>query len=129
MESERLRSAHQPEGGSTNEGAPALTLTEKAVEMVRAAMRREGVVGYGLRVGVMGGGCSGFQYHLAFEAQPSDGDTVLDWGGVRIFIDEASRPHLQGVTLDYVTALHGAGFKFFHPNATRTCGCGSSFAT
>ncbi len=129
MESERPRNPHQPEGASTSEGAPAFTLTEKAIEMVKAVMRREGVVGYGLRVGVTGGGCSGFQYHLAFEEQPSDGDMVLDSGGVRIFIDQASRPHLQGVTLDYVTALHGAGFKFFNPKATHTCGCGSSFAT
>jgi iron-sulfur cluster assembly accessory protein len=104
-------------------------LTEKAAEMVKAAMEREGAGGSGLRVGVVGGGCSGFQYHLTFEAQPGDDDTVLEQNGVRIFVDHASQPHLQGVTLDYITGLHGAGFKFLNPNAERTCGCGSSFAT
>lgn len=129
MESETQHQPNQPEDGPADGGAPLLTLTEKAVEMVKAIVQREGVKGYGLRVGVTGGGCSGLQYHLAFEERPADGDTVLEWAGVRIFIDSASRPHLHGVTLDYVTALHGAGFKFLNPNATRTCGCGSSFAT
>ncbi len=110
-------------------GAPVVSLTEKAVEMVKAAMQREGAVGCGLRVGVTGGGCSGFQYNLAFEPEPAAEDTVFEQDGVRVFVDAASQPHLQGMTLDYVTGLHGAGFKFLNPNATRTCGCGSSFAT
>jgi iron-sulfur cluster assembly accessory protein len=113
-------------GGSTG---PILTLSEQAVEMVKVAMEREGVRGFGLRVGVVGGGCSGFQYHLAFEEHPAADDAVVEQGGVRIFVDQASQPHLQGMTLDYVTGLHGAGFKFLNPNASRTCGCGSSFAT
>jgi len=110
-------------------GGPIVGLTEKAVEMVKAAMQREGATGYGLRVGVLGGGCSGLQYNLSFEPQPGADDTVFEQGGVRVFVDSASQPHLQGMTLDYVTGLHGAGFKFLNPNATRTCGCGSSFAT
>jgi iron-sulfur cluster assembly accessory protein len=81
-----------------------------------------------VRVGVVGGGCSGFQYQLAFEPEPATEDTVFEQDGVRIFIDPASQPHLQGITLDYVTGLHGAGFKFLNPNAERTCGCGASFA-
>ena len=109
--------------------APIVTLTEKAAEMVKVAMERDGARGYGLRVGVVGGGCSGFQYNLAFEPQPGPDDAVLEQNGVRIFVDQASQPHLQGVTLDYITGLHGAGFKFLNPNAERTCGCGSSFAT
>ena len=113
-------------GGSTG---PILTLTEQAVEMVKVAMEREGASGFGLRVGVVGGGCSGFQYHLAFEEHPAADDIIVEQGGVRIFVDQASQPHLQGMTLDYVTGLHGAGFKFLNPNASRTCGCGSSFAT
>ena len=108
---------------------PIVALTDKAVEMVKVAMQRDGVVGYGLRVGVLGGGCSGFQYNLSFEEQPGPEDVVFEQGGVRVFVDAASQPHLQGMTLDYVTGLHGAGFKFLNPNATRTCGCGSSFAT
>lgn len=106
-----------------------MTLTEKAAEMVKAAMAKEKVVGFGLRVGVVGGGCSGFQYHLAFEEAPGADDAVLEQHGVRIFVDGVSREHLGGVTIDYVTGLHGAGFKFINPNASRTCGCGSSFAT
>jgi iron-sulfur cluster assembly accessory protein len=113
-------------GGSTG---PTLTLTEQAVEMVKVAMEREGARGFGLRVGVVGGGCSGFQYHLAFEEHPAADDTIIEQGGVRVFVDQASQPHLQGMTLDYVSGLHGAGFKFLNPNASRTCGCGSSFAT
>jgi iron-sulfur cluster assembly accessory protein len=118
-------------GGSTNSppGTPIVTLTDKAVEMVKVAMERDGAAGGGLRVGVVGGGCSGFQYNLSFEPQPGGDDLVFEQGGVKIFVDPASQPHLQGMTLDYVVGLHGAGFKFVNPNATRTCGCGSSFAT
>jgi iron-sulfur cluster insertion protein len=114
----------EPEGTT-----PIISLTDKALEMVKIAMERDGVTGHGLRVGVLGGGCSGFQYHLAFEPLPGEDDEVLELDGVRVFVDTASRPHLQGVTVDYVSGLHGAGFKFVNPNASRTCGCGSSFTT
>ena len=114
---------------STADGEHIVHLTAKAVEEVKAAMAREGVLGYGLRVGVVGGGCSGFQYHLEFVEQPAADDIVLAVDGVQIFLDQASEPHLKGVTIDYVTGLHGAGFKFLNPNAARTCGCGSSFGT
>lgn len=108
---------------------PLVRLTEKAVEMLKVTMQKDGVVGYGLRVGVTGGGCSGLQYHLTFEERAAADDLVLEQSGVQIFVDDVSRPHLQGMTVDYVTGLHGAGFKFLNPNATRTCGCGESFAT
>jgi len=110
-------------------GGPVVALTEKAAEMVKATMAKEGVQGFGLRVGVVGGGCSGFQYNLTFEEKPAPEDAVFEQGGVTVFVDTTSQPHLQGMTLDYVTGLHGAGFKFLNPNASRTCGCGSSFAT
>jgi iron-sulfur cluster assembly accessory protein len=110
-------------------GGPVLTLTEKATEMVKVALERDGARGFGLRVGVLGGGCSGLQYNLSFEEKPGADDLVFEQDGVKIFVDPASQPHLQGMTLDYVTGLHGAGFKFLNPNATRTCGCGTSFAT
>lgn len=108
---------------------PILSLTEQAAEMAKVAMEREGAHGFGLRVGVVGGGCSGFQYQLGFEEKPGPDDAVFEQYGVKIFVDQASQPHLNGMTLDYVTGLHGAGFKFLNPNASRTCGCGSSFAT
>jgi iron-sulfur cluster assembly accessory protein len=112
-----------------SEAQPIVILTDQAAAMLKVAMEREGAQGYGVRVGVVGGGCSGFQYNLAFEAAPGPEDAVFEQFGVRIFVDPDSQPHLQGVTLDYVTGLHAAGFKFLNPNASRTCGCGSSFAT
>lgn len=105
-----------------------LLFTDKAVEMLREASKKE-AAGSGLRVGVIGGGCSGMQYHLSFEAGPKAEDAVLDVGGVPVFIDAESQQYLRGMTIDYVTGLHGAGFKFRNPNASRTCGCGTSFAT
>lgn len=108
--------------------APVLALTPLASEMAKSAMEREGLKDAGLRVAVVGGGCSGFQYSLSFETAAHPDDTVLEQNGVRLFVDSTSLPYLHGMTIDYVTGLHGAGFKFVNPNATRTCGCGSSFA-
>ncbi|OFV89477.1 MAG: hypothetical protein A3J75_00100 [Acidobacteria bacterium RBG_16_68_9] len=118
-----------PSGASRRQDttSPTVSLTDKAIEQLRAAMRQEGTAGHGLRVGVRGGGCSGFQYHLAFEENPTEEDSVFELGGVLIFVDQASAPYLNGVTIDYVNRLHGGGFKFLNPNASRTCGCGSSF--
>jgi iron-sulfur cluster insertion protein len=106
-----------------------LVLTDKAVEMVKDAMQREGLAGYGIRVGVQGGGCSGFQYSMDFEEKAKDGDITLDQGGIKLYVDSMSSMYLQGVTIDYVQGLQGAGFKFNNPNAKNTCGCGSSFST
>lgn len=102
-------------------------LTAKAVEMVKDAMQREGLDGYGIRVGVMGGGCAGFQYSMDFDKDSKDGDLSFEQDGVRFFVDPMSSMYLQGVTIDYVVGLQGAGFKFSNPNARTTCGCGSSF--
>ena len=104
-------------------------LTPKAVEMVKDAIEREGLQGYGIRVGVVGGGCSGFQYSMDFENGAKDGDLSFEQDGVRLFIDPMSTMYLQNVTVDYVVGLQGAGFKFTNPNAKTTCGCGSSFST
>ncbi len=108
--------------------APAfVSLTDKAVEMVKAALEQENLQGHGIRVGVVGGGCSGFQYSMDFENTAKDGDLVVDQGGLKLYVDPMSSMYLQGVTIDYVTGLQGAGFKFNNPNARNTCGCGSSF--
>ncbi|MCK6556716.1 iron-sulfur cluster assembly accessory protein [Candidatus Binatia bacterium] len=96
--------------------------------MARAAMEREGATAAALRVGVVGGGCSGMQYTLGFDTAVRPDDTVVEQHGIRMVIDAASAPYLRGILIDYVKGLHGAGFKFVNPNATRTCGCGSSFA-
>ena len=108
--------------------APAVNLTPKAVEMVRKTREKEGFnESHGLRISVVGGGCSGFSYSLTFD-QEKEGDTVAAFDDVRVLVDEVSLPYLAGVTLDFVEALHGAGFRFDNPRATRTCGCGSSFS-
>ena len=109
--------------------AAPFTLTPKAIEMVKDAMTRENLAGYGIRVGVVGGGCSGFQYSMDFESAQKDGDMVFDQEGVKLYVDPMSSMYLQGVTVDYVVGLQGAGFKFTNPNARNTCGCGSSFST
>jgi len=110
------------------EGTP-LVLTEKAVEMVKAAMQRESRgADTALRIGVVSGGCSGFSYAMSFDHEIKPEDTVIEMDGVRVVIDAPSRPYVEGTVLDYVTGLHGSGFKFENPKAQRTCGCGSSFS-
>jgi iron-sulfur cluster assembly accessory protein len=107
---------------------PDVKLTPKAIEMVRKMQTKEGLgAGHGMRIGVVGGGCSGFQYSLNFDTQ-KEGDRVTDFGGVIVLVDEISLPYIAGTTLDYVEGLHGAGFRFDNPRASRTCGCGSSFS-
>lgn len=116
------------DGSQTSSDSP-LTLTPTAIEHVKLAMKREGASNHGLRVAVRSGGCSGMEYHLGFEDAPNAGDTVYQVDGVAIYVDQTSQEYLAGVTIDYVSGLHGAGFKFLNPNAARTCGCGSSFST
>lgn len=107
--------------------ANLLSLTPKAVEMVKDAMQREGLQEYGIRIGVVGGGCAGFQYSMDFDKDAKDGDLSFEQDGIRFFVDPMSSMYLQGVTVDYVVGLQGAGFKFNNPNARTTCGCGQSF--
>lgn len=117
----------QTDSVPTASAAP-IELTAKAVEMAKTALAKEGLSGWALRVGVVGGGCSGFSYNMNFEESPKDDDVIFEVDGLRVFVDEMSVQYLKGMTVDYVTGLHGAGFKFLNPNASRTCGCGSSFA-
>jgi iron-sulfur cluster assembly accessory protein len=113
--------------GTEPEEATPIAFTAKAVEMVQSAMAQENLTGYGIRVGVVGGGCSGFQYSMDFENEMKDGDQVYEQGGIKVYVDPMSAMYLQGVTVDYIVGLQGAGFKFNNPNAKNTCGCGSSF--
>jgi iron-sulfur cluster assembly accessory protein len=117
-----------PSTGTPSEAPSFVSLTPKAVEMVKAAIEQEGLTGHGIRVGVVGGGCSGFQYSMDFENAERDGDVVVEQDGLRLFVDPMSSMYLVGVTVDYVQGLQGAGFKFNNPNAKNTCGCGSSFS-
>jgi iron-sulfur cluster insertion protein len=106
-----------------------LTFTARALEMVRAALAETGAEdGEFLRVGVKGGGCSGFQYSLNFTDETDEEDILVMIDGTKIVTDAFSREYLKGTELDYVETLQGAGFKFVNPNAKRTCGCGSSFS-
>jgi iron-sulfur cluster assembly protein len=115
---------------STKEG-PALvdlTLTDSAIRQVKALLARDKLEGHGLRVAVTGGGCSGFSYQLNFERDEKPGDLILDIDNLKVFVDSASAPLLQGSVIDFVAGLHGGGFRFSNPNATGTCGCGTSFS-
>jgi iron-sulfur cluster insertion protein len=104
----------------------ALKLTEIAAEKVKAVHAAENIEShFGLRIKVVGGGCSGFQYDLYFD-EPGEGDYVLDSNDVKLLCDQMSFMYLMGTTIDYVETLHGAGFKFDNPNTTGSCGCGSS---
>jgi iron-sulfur cluster assembly accessory protein len=107
---------------------PDVQLTPTAIDMVRKMRAKEGLgAEHGMRIGVVGGGCSGFQYSLKFDTK-QEGDRVTDFDGVLVLVDEISLPYIAGTTLDYVEGLHGAGFRFDNPRASRTCGCGSSFS-
>jgi len=111
------------------EAAPPVRITAKAVDMVKKTREQEGMDDtYGLRVAVMGGGCSGFQYALDFEQEARPTDTVFEIEGLKVFVDPVSARYLEGVSIDYVFGTTGAGFKFDNPRATGSCGCGSSFA-
>lgn len=108
--------------------AKGVTLTEKGAEKVREFLDSQGadLASAGLRVGVRGGGCSGFQYQLAFDEQ-RDGDVVFEDHGLKILVDSQSLPYVDGSSIDYLDQLTGAGFKVENPNVTAACGCGSSF--
>ncbi len=105
-----------------------ITLTDNGAEKVREFLAGQAAVAEtaGLRVGVRGGGCSGFQYALAFDEQ-RDGDRVFEDKGIRLLVDDQSLPYVQGSTIDFVDGLQGAGFKVENPNVIAACGCGSSF--
>jgi iron-sulfur cluster assembly protein len=103
-------------------------LTPSAVEAVKNAIAAEGQPGDSLRVSVVGGGCSGYQYNLDFEKESRMGDLTLTYGDVSVIIDPISAGYLKGTTIDFVSGLNGTGFKFNNPNAKKTCGCGSSFS-
>jgi iron-sulfur cluster insertion protein len=105
-----------------------ITLTEKAAAKVREIRDSENLGEQGLRLRVIGGGCSGFQYDLFFEDEVNDMDEQYESEGIRLYVDMISQQYLDGVEVDYVEGLHGAGFKFQNPNAKSTCGCGSSFS-
>ena len=104
-----------------------VTVTPKAVGKIREAFEREGVYG-GLRLGVLGGGCSGLSYQFKFDVKPRPTDQILNFDDVKVFIDPKSLVFLDGMTLDWKDSLIQSGFVFENPNAKKSCGCGTSFS-
>ena len=107
--------------------AAPLNMTPNAIAKVKEIMAQQNPVPTGLRVGVVGGGCSGFSYSMQFENSAGMMDKVFDMDGLKVYVDATSVMYLNGCRVDYVETLEGAGFKFENPNVKSTCGCGSSF--
>ncbi len=105
----------------------AISLTPTAQVKLSELLTVRNIPNHGLRVFVAGGGCSGLQYGMAFEAQAREFDTVVEQGGVKLFVDPTSMMYLGGASIDFVDSLMGGGFKIENPNAASACGCGSSF--
>jgi iron-sulfur cluster assembly accessory protein len=106
-----------------------VNVTPAAANAVQELMTKRDLTGYGLRIFISGGGCSGFQYGLALEDNIRESDMAYEVNGVKIVIDEVSINYLRGAQIDYVDELMGSGFKITNPNAQSTCGCGQSFRT
>ena len=106
-----------------------VTITEKAAEKASALLKDRGIEDGALRVFVVGGGCSGYQYGMAIAQGREEGDIVISQGGVTVLVDPESAPLMQGAEIDYVDDLMKSGFTIFNPNATKSCACGSSFQT
>ena len=104
-----------------------VTITDIAAGKIQELAKEEDNA-LGLRVYVKGGGCSGYQYGMAFESKLSDDDTVIEKDEIKVILDSQSAPFLNGAEIDYVDSLQGSGFSVNNPNAKKTCGCGSSFA-
>ena len=105
-----------------------ITVSDKAVGKIKNILEDEQKSDGFIRVGIKGGGCSGFTYILDIEETQKDGDQLFDFGGVKVLVDSKSIIYLAGTELDYTDGLNGSGFVFNNPNAQRTCGCGNSFA-
>ena len=106
-----------------------INVSQTAASKITELLAEESKEGSGLRVFVQGGGCSGFQYGLMIEDNGSDADQVFQSNGVKLFVDPISIRYLSGAEVDFVDTVTGGGFTIKNPNATSTCGCGSSFST
>lgn len=103
-----------------------VTLTEKAADKVKSLLEKENKQGYGLRVGVVPGGCSSYMYEIALEKEPKNDDLVIEERGIKLFINPISISFMKGSTIDYLDTLQNSGFKVNNPNVKTTCGCGHS---
>ena len=120
-----------PPAAAPSAPSQGLQVTDKALKRIRMAMAKEGISPEegGLRLGVMGGGCSGLSYSIKFDTRPRERDRIYEFDGVRVFVDPKSFLYLHGMTLDYEESLMRQGFNFINPNSSRSCGCGSSFSS
>jgi iron-sulfur cluster assembly protein len=107
--------------------ASSIVMTPTAVLKVKEIMAKQGEQFEGLRIAVVGGGCSGFQYHMGFEKASGLNDQILEFDGLKVIVDNNSLNQIRGCEVDYVEGLQETGFKFNNPNAVSTCGCGESF--
>ena len=112
---------------TTEKAAAAIIVTPKAIQKIRQTFEKQGVEGY-LRLGILGGGCTGLSYQFKFDTKSRPNDNVFDYDGVKIFVDPKSFLYLSGLTLDYQESLMQSGFVFDNPHATKSCGCGTSFS-
>jgi iron-sulfur cluster assembly protein len=109
-------------------GERMVQITPVAITKVKEILSQQTPSPTGLRVAVVGGGCSGFSYHMAFENAVNEGaDNIYEFDGLKVMVDQMSEMYLEGVSIDYIETLEGSGFKFNNPNVKSTCGCGSSF--
>ena len=125
VQDRRQQSPDESEPGREPE---MLQLTDTAASKVKEIMTQQNPAPTALRVAVVGGGCSGFSYHMAFDNQENPSDNVYQFEGLKVFVDQMSEMYLDGVQIDYIETVEGAGFKFNNPNVKSTCGCGSSFS-
>ena len=121
------------QGTAASPGSPAasgIQVTDRAIKRIRIAMAKENISPEegGLRLGVLGGGCSGLSYSIKFDTRPRERDRVYDYDGVRVFVDPKSFIYLAGMVLDWEDSLIKQGFNFINPNSSKSCGCGSSFS-
>ncbi len=106
-----------------------ITITDKAAKEIKRIMNENKITQeFGLRIGVKGGGCSGFTYTIGFDQETREGDSIIEQEGVKLFVDGKSLFYLSGTQLDFSDGLNGKGFIFNNPNATKSCGCGESFS-
>jgi iron-sulfur cluster assembly protein len=109
--------------------AEMVALSPLAAQKLQSILQEKNLNEHGLRVFIAGGGCSGFQYGMAFENTMEDGDFVFESNGIRLYVDPASAMYLEGATVDYIDSLMGGGFRIENPNAVSTCSCGQSFSS
>jgi iron-sulfur cluster assembly protein len=121
----------RPQAAAPVNEVEGVHVTDSAVARIRVLLEKEGIspAEGGFRLGVVGGGCSGHSYSMRLDTKPRESDHVFEFEGARVFVDPKSLVYLKGITLDFEETLIRQGFNFINPNATRSCGCGTSFST